>query len=71
MGLERSLKNVITRDLNVDLVKGLSFVQGKKQGNTVEINIKALIRISFKQIERVSEVQFRNIDRKSMFKSCC
>ena len=63
------LKSDITRDLNVDLVKGLSFVNGKKQGNTVEINIKKLKNIIFSDSQYVEDIVFMDNDHVTMFLS--
>jgi len=60
-------RDQLTRDLNVDLVKGLSFIDGKKQGNTVNIKIEKLKFIRFYHAENVKAVLLMNIDHVSMF----
>lgn len=60
-------KNTIVRDLNVDLVKGLSFIEGKKQGKTVDIKVVKLLTILFKHISYVEKLSLVQIDHVAKF----
>ena len=48
----------ITRDLNVDLVKGLSYVAGKRLGETVNIKIQEVISLDVDKVQFVQAVKF-------------
>ena len=51
----------------MDLVKGLSYREGKRQGNTVSIYIKNIYEIIFQNIQYVVSVKFSDVDHVSMF----
>lgn len=62
-------RNEIVRDIQVDFVKGLSFREGKKEGKTVTISVRKIVRITFQNVEYISSVRFTNVDHVSMFLS--
>lgn len=69
IGVELTDKNIITRDLQVDLVKGLSFRDGKKAGNTVNTRISKLIYITFDEVEVISSGKLLDQDHEAKFMS--
>ena len=62
-----SKRNIVTRDLNVDLLKGLSFIKGQRNGKTINITIKTIQSISLTQVEGVSHVRLLEKDYESFF----
>lgn len=57
----------VMRDLQVDLMKGLSFIEGKKAGETVHIRIKKLLRITFDDVKEILSAALTEEDHVAKF----
>ncbi|XP_066935866.1 D-glucuronyl C5-epimerase-like [Clytia hemisphaerica] len=60
-------RTLLTRDLSVDLLKGLSFIEGGRNGKTVDIMLKKIISITITKVEGVSELLLLDKDFVSYF----
>jgi len=60
-------RSFITRDLNVDLMKGLSFIKGQRNGKTISITIEKILDITSKEWNSISKIILLDKDYEAIF----